>query len=312
MTQPAYRLRPNKAVDRLIFVEAIQRFADLKDLRGYTYFGFGGAFLEDFRVLSDFFSGFSFVSIEESEEVVKRQQFHLPCRNIRLQHASFQTFLDSYAPQGDQGIFWLDYTKLELSQFSEFELLLQKVELWSMVKITLRAQPRGFGSFGNFRSIFARVLPAGTSRLPTRPLDFASLISRMLRIAAQRGLVGYSDRVFQPISSFFYNDSTPMMTLTGVVCPSDCLGLVRNAYENWEFRNLDWNPPTHISVPVLSTKERLALQTVLPCDDSAGILMQMALGYKLGGGGRHDDTQQQLRQYARFHKYYPYYVAAVP
>ena len=45
------------------------------------------------------------------------------------------------------------------------------------------------------------------------------LILRMLRIAAQRSLAGYPDRLFQPVSSFFYNDSTPILTLTGVVCP---------------------------------------------------------------------------------------------
>ena len=135
----------------------------------------------------------------------------------------------------------------------------RRVELWSIVKITLRAQPRDYKCFGKFHERFARILPGGTDHLPGRPMQFAKLISRMLRIAAQRALASYPDRRFQPVSSFFYNDSTPMLTLTGIVCPPDCIGVVRGAYENWDFKNLDWNPPTQISVPVLSTKERLWL-----------------------------------------------------
>lgn len=312
MTQPAYRLRPNKAVDRLLFVEAIQRIADLKDLTEYTYFGLGGPFLEDFRILNDFFEELKLVSIEVNEEVIKRQQFHLPRRDIRLQHTSFHAFLGGYSPQGEKSIFWLDYTRLDWSDVRDFMSLLQRVELWSIVKITLRAQPRDYKCFGKFHERFARILPGGTDHLPGRPMEFAKLISRMLRIAAQRALGSYPDRRFQPVSSFFYNDSSPMLTLTGIVCPPDCIDLVRKAYENWGFENLDWNPPTQISVPVLSTKERLALQSVLPCDDSAGMLLQLALGYKLGDDRRRDDTRQQLLQYAKFQKYYPYYVSAVP
>ena len=312
MTQPAYRLRPNKAVDRLLFVEAIQQMADLMDLTEYTYFGFGGPFLEDFRILNDFFGDLKLVSIEANEEVIKRQQFHLPRRNIRLRHTSFHEFLGGYSSKGEKSIFWLDYTGLRWSDVSDFMSLLQSVELWSIVKITLRAQPRDYKCFGDFRKLFNLIIPGGINRLPVRPVQFAKLILQMLHIAAQKALVGYPDRLFQPVSSFFYNDSTPMLTLAGIVCPRGAAPAVCDAFESWDFANLDWNPPTQISVPVLSTKERLALQSVLPCDDSAGILLQLALGYKLGDGGPRDNTQQQLQQYAAFQKYYPYYVSAVP
>ena len=312
MTQPAYRLRPNKAVDRLLFVEAIQRMAGLKDLTEYTYFGLGGPFLEDFRILNDFFGDLKLVCIEKNEEVIKRQQFHLPCRNIRLRRASFHTFLERYTPKGEKSIFWLDYTGFQWNEVEDFMSLLQRVELSSMVKITLRAQPSDHKCFGKFHERFARIIPGGTDCLPRRPVQFAQLILRMLQIAAQRALASYPDRWFQPVSSFFYKDSTPILTLTGVVCSPDDVKAIRDAFETWGFANLDWDRPTHISVPALSTKERLALQSVLPCDDSAGMLLQLALGYKLGDGGRRDNTQRQLQQYASFQKYYPYYVSAVP
>ncbi|MGH7814651.1 MAG: O-methyltransferase [Candidatus Binataceae bacterium] len=51
MKAPAYHLRPNKAVDRLIFMEAIQHLEGVHPLDSYTYYGFGGPFLEDCRLI---------------------------------------------------------------------------------------------------------------------------------------------------------------------------------------------------------------------------------------------------------------------
>ena len=123
MTQPAYRLRPNKAVERFLFVEAVQRMANLKDLSEYTYYGFGGPFLEDFRILNDFFTELGLVSIEEKEEIIKRQQFHLPSRRIKLRHVPFRSFLGSYTPGGEKSIFWLDYTSTVSIWFCRVDML---------------------------------------------------------------------------------------------------------------------------------------------------------------------------------------------
>ena len=312
MTTPAYRLRPNKAVDRFLFLEALQHLAGLKDLSEYTYYGLGGPFLEDVRILGDFFNGLRLVSIEENEQTVKRQQFHLPSRDVRLLHMPFHRFLKSYAPTGEKGIFWLDYTRLLWEEVDDFMMLIQRVEPWSMAKITLRVQPRDFEQSGQLRATFAKILPPGINDPPARPASFAALVLRMLRIATQRALKTHRDRSFQPISAFFYNDSTPILTLTGLVSPPNDIDVIRDAFESWEFANLSWNSPTRISVPALSTKERLTLQSVLPCDESAGKLLEIALGYMLGDGGPKDNTQQQLKQYAAFHKYYPYYITAQP
>ena len=102
-TVDATRLPPKAPTKRLTAccsVEAIQRIADLKDLTEYTYFGLGGPFLEDFRILNDFFGDLKSVSIEVNEEVIKRQQFHLPRRDIRLRHTSFHAFLGGYTAPG--------------------------------------------------------------------------------------------------------------------------------------------------------------------------------------------------------------------
>ena len=45
-----YRLRPNKAVDRELFLSLLMRLAPALSLEKYHYVGLGGPFLEDFRL----------------------------------------------------------------------------------------------------------------------------------------------------------------------------------------------------------------------------------------------------------------------
>ena len=66
---PAYHLRPNKAVDRLVFLEILRVLELLvSSLDEYTYIGFGGPYLEDFRLIAQMFPTLEMISIEEDEE----------------------------------------------------------------------------------------------------------------------------------------------------------------------------------------------------------------------------------------------------
>ena len=143
MRHPAYHLRPNKAVDRLTLVDAIRRVGKLGDLSDYTYYGMGGPYLEDFRLLYEFYPEIRMISIEEDEDTFKRQQFHLPCRTPRLtlKKTEFKSFLAQYEPNDEKSIFWLDYVGLEYGHFEDFMVLLGKVAANSVVKMTLELNP---------------------------------------------------------------------------------------------------------------------------------------------------------------------------
>ena len=84
MIQPAYHLRPNKAVDRFVLLEIIRRLEQFEDLADYTYYGLGGPYLEDFRVLYEMRDDIGMVSIESKERIFKRQALSPP-----MQHPTF-------------------------------------------------------------------------------------------------------------------------------------------------------------------------------------------------------------------------------
>jgi hypothetical protein len=316
MKHPAYHLRVNKTVDRLTLIDAVKRIARLNNLAEYTYYGFGGPYLEDFRLLYEFYPEIKMVSIESDDETFKRQRFHAPCNEsqLKLRKLNFKSFLARYDPRDEKSIFWLDYTGLEFGNFEDFMLLLGNVSANSIIKITLRCESTDYigkdDKQEEFRQKFEEVLPYSYATPPIHLVDFAELLQDMVQIAAQKSLSSGMPMTFHPISSFCYKDGVGMFTLTGVVCQRTETAKINAAFKGWKFANLTWKRPMLIDLPTLSTKERLHLQRRLPCSKGSGRTLRLALGYLIEGNKK--STEKRLKQYADFHRYSPYFMKALP
>ena len=320
MRSPAYHLRPNKAAERFAFIEAIKRLDRIGNLEEYTYYGLGGPYLEDCRLFYELYPEITVVSIEESEEVVKRQRFHLPCGSLTLESTDMKSFIVHYQPDDRKSIFWLDYTRLEYGCYDDFKMLLGKATEKSMIKITLRAEPDDFwdeykeprsNKIEEFQKEFRTILPDPAAVPPQVSAELAHLMQRMLQISAQQVLsAATTTLVFQPVSSFYYSDGTGMFTLTGIVSKRSNQWRIKRAFRGWEFANLDWQKPRQIDIPILSTKERLLLQPLLPCINAGGATLREKLGYLIDDDIR--KTDEALEQYADFHRYSPYFIRGVP
>jgi hypothetical protein len=320
--QPAYHLRSNKAVDRLTLIDAIKGCARLvDDISEYTYYGFGGPYLEDFRLLYEFYPEIRMISIEDNDEIFKRQRFHAPCHatKLRLRKTEFKSFLARYEAGSEKSIFWLDYLDLKYGHFEDFMVLLEKVSPNSLIKISLRCEPSDYLDKDeavasqrrkDFQRQFQEILPHPSDEPPTAFADFAKLLQDMVQISSQKALPGALPLKFVPISSFQYADGAGMFTLTGMVCRRPDEAKVKGVFRRWHLGNLNWSAPRIIDVPTLSTKERLHLQHRLPCNRNAGRVLRLALGYFIDNGARR--TEAKLRQYADFHRYFPYFMKAVP
>lgn len=128
MKHPPYHLRVNKAVDRFLLVEILNILKKHCDISNYTYYGFGGPFLEDCRLINAHCPEIKIVSIEKNEQTFKRQQFHCFSKILDLQHDDFASFLANFSSTGGE-IFWLDYTDLKFGHFDDFMSTLEKVSL---------------------------------------------------------------------------------------------------------------------------------------------------------------------------------------
>lgn len=317
MAAPAYHLRTNKAIDRLLFVDLLQTLSRLSsvDINEYSYFGLGGPYMEDIKLVHDVFPKMPMSSLEKCSKVYKRQKFHKPTSNVKLLNTDLSSFIADYNEQG-KGIFWLDYTSLELSSFEDLVTLLSRVASDSIVRITLQCHPSNLrnksyhpkdedGNFLNdkeeeFRRKFSNYLPISHEEIPRKPILLAKLLQDMIRTASHQTELG--DDVFVPLSSTYYKDGAGIFTFTGMLCSKPKYQLVKQGLTNWKHRSLNWQKhPVHIDVPILSTKERLHIQPHLPCD---GRTLSRSLGYNLGGA--------QMKQYAEFYREYPFFIRSAP
>lgn len=307
---PPYHLRPNKAVDRHLFMESIRFVVPAKEMSSYKYFCMGGPFLEDCRLFHEFFPNTRMVSIEELDWILERQKFNKPCRTIELVHSEIGDFIDNYFSGNERSIFWLDYTGLESDQISEFQQLLGKVEAGSVVKVSVQSEPNRYireSRKNGLKEEFEEFLPSPGVKIPAEIEKFGFLLQQMFEIASQRALAGF-DLCFQPISSFVYRDGTGMFTLTGVVVEEGKESSIKETLKPWKYKNTDWAiEPKLINVPVLTTKERQSLQALLPTVKRD---LVKSLGFKV-----EDDDKENakiMEQYADFYVQYPYFVKGVP
>lgn len=328
----AYHLRENKAIERNLFIELLARVGRVVNISDYTYIGFGGPFLEDFKALHAALRIDKMISIEMDTNVYKRQKFNSPSTFINLQNCSFNEFLSQYEFIGGN-IIWLDYTApSELyQQLSEFRQLISKLGRFDIGKITLNANPQGLG--GNNQSpqtLHAERRDTLLSRLgdfnkfdiaedDVLPKKYPSTLSRAI-LSSVSGLASRTTgEYFQPLSSFVYKDGGhQMLTITGIILNAKddrdkAEFLETSRLDHWPFRNLDWSNPLEISVPALSAKERLKLDEALPLNSTLnpGNELVNYLGYCPSEISNVSETKKLLTHYAKFYRAFPLFSRVV-
>lgn len=327
MKHPPYHLRTNKAVDRLLLVDIVRALKSTSNYSEFTYYTLAGPFLEDLRVMDHYFPQMRLVSLESNAQTYRRQRFHQFTSRIVLLLQSMTDFLARTYVPGEKDMFWLDYTDLKYPHLVDFQVVLKNAPLGSLVRITLRAEPeldldplKGRVSDEElkrvkeqleeaFKDEFLRVLPHEGVDAFASLRDYARMVQLMVRRAASTALdTSGSKRDFLPIQSTRYNDHTQMLSVTGIICNRTEIAATRINLGSVHFANFDWEEPTEVNIPALSTKEQLHLEAYLPVPDGidAGEWLFPLLGYRI-----HDTTKSsklQLSYYADHHREYPNFV----
>ncbi|MGO9119046.1 MAG: O-methyltransferase [Desulfomonilaceae bacterium] len=338
--QPAYHLRPNKAVDRFIFVELLRALEVLQSLKDHVYIGFGGPFLEDFRLLAQLFPYLESISIESDEETYKRQLFHLCSSNMKAMHRKFKDFLATDFPIDRPVIVWADYTEMKRQCLLEVADIARRAVPWSVFRITVQAEnpirtelhltkwipPRVPGKKeGDFRKLQKRYRDDWA--IDGISFDhrwfawegftdegFPILLSRMIGAVISGSCS--RPKTFVPLHAVKYSDGTIMLSLTGIFCLNEEREQILNHFRKYcEFcgdGNSTIDEIDEIDVPVLTTKERLRLDGILPTPDSDGKTCERKLGYLIEGDGSEVHSARKMQHYEKYYRLYPYFGKLVP
>jgi hypothetical protein len=312
-----YHLRPNKAVERQLFIELLLKINRFCSLSEYVYLGFGGPFLEDFKIIHSYFDNKRMISLEIEPHVYKRQCFNKPLGCIKCLNKSSKDYIDSYDLK-DNAIIWLDYVepkKLE-EQLSEFQSLLGKIQHYDVVKITLNANPDALGNKGKtpeekqkhrFQVLKSRIgkrLPSNVDEHQINKEQLPQVLCGVLKNVAQTKITEVlPNHLFQPLTAFVYSDGPhQMLTLTGILLDKNEIKNFLNltTIDSWTFAIKKWGPPERIDVPILTLREKMFIDSFLPNSSHKDIHEQMNFYFD-------EDPQKSLEMLKNYVKYYRYY-----
>ena len=267
-----YRLRPNKAVDRELFLSLLSRLNHALDIAGYKYVGLGGPFLEDFRLIHARIGIREMDCIEMEAAVHHRQIFNRPVESINCVHSSLEDYLSS-SEFVSPIVLWLDYTdprqlRTQIESFADQAL---ELPLGSVIRITLNANPESLGKppagqeasvlpmrLASFKARVRDYCPAGFVEADMTQKRFGASVLGALKLAIDKRILEVRDRKVCWALATTYADGQAMATAT-IVVVADSDTVVDPLLKGWEFYSLPAEPLV-LDMPALSTLERLTME----------------------------------------------------
>ena len=318
-----YRLRPNKAVDRELFLSLLMRLTPSLSLENYQYVGLGGPFLEDFRLVHARLGLRRMACVETEQEVHKRQLFNRPIASIECVHATLEDYLDGHDFEAP-AIIWFDYTEPKgiTTQIERFARTIGTVPLGSVLRVTLNANPESLGKpnanevsveiddvassdrkerptvqewrLARFKERVGQLFPSGLSADGMTQKRFGFSVLRVLKLAVEKEALNFRDRRIVWALTTHYKDGQAMVTAALVVCAADNTA-IEELVKGWEFYSTS-DSPHRLDLPALSTLERLTMES----NDDVRAKMTFELP-------KSDMGEDPFSVFKKFYRIYPHF-----
>jgi hypothetical protein len=316
-------LRPNKAVDRELFLSLLMRLAPTLSLEKYHYVGLGGPFLEDFRLVHARLGIGRMTCVESEKEVHRRQVFNRPIASLECVHSTLEDHLDGLDFEVP-AIIWFDFTepKAVTTQIQRFSRTIGTVPLGSVLRVTLNANPESLGKpdpgevsvevddavsgdraqkpttqewrLARFKERIGPLFPSGIPAEGMMHRNYGRTLLRVLQLAVDREALSFRDRRIVWALATHYKDGQAMVTAALVVCAVDDT-VIEELVKGWEFYSTT-DAPHRLELPALSTLERLTMES----DADA----QAKLGFALPESDMGEDPFEVFK---KFYRIYPHF-----
>ena len=268
-----YDLRPAKQVERRMLVDALHMLAMAGfPVRDYQYTGFGSIYFVDFVLFHKLLGIRRMVSVEHSTKVKKRVDFNKPYAFVDVVMGSAADVIPRLSADVKH-LLWLDYDSvLSAGQISDVRLAGTYLSPGSLLLVTVDVEPPGSADDGpkQWKEHFHN--EAGELALSfDRLSDFAesNLININVRVLARAIEAGLSGRdvSFFPLFNFLYADGHRMLTIGGMIVTDAELRRIKGSQlMDTHFIRRDLRKaPYSIRIPRVTRKERLYLDSMMPC-----------------------------------------------
>ncbi|MFF2222481.1 O-methyltransferase [Streptomyces globisporus] len=264
-----YQLRPSKAVQRHMIVDVCRRLSAMARIAEYQYIGFGALEFVDFHLMHRALNINEMVSIEGDVSSIERHTFNRPFKTVRVLPGRASDVLAELNWER-LSIVWLDYTqRLDEEVIHDVSLLCGRLQPGSALFITLNAHPEG--KIDQRRESLVKFV--GEERIPANVTDDSLAIWGLA--ATQRTILSdiittaLRDREisaqWRQVVDIHYADGAKMQTFGGVVVgPGSSVAFDSCRFKELDFVSFPGDEPYNIRVPVLTAKERRALEEQVP------------------------------------------------
>lgn len=317
-----YQLRPNKFIDRQMFLEVLARLVGKYGPENYIYVSMGGRHLIDHHAVYDRLGIEALYAFDKDAHVVARQEFNKPTNKAvckAMSSADLPGKIDEIVeafPTRENLIVWLDYTDVRrrLEQLQEAVQTLERMAHGDIFRITLNADPRRLPTDGwkdagakgpyeyraeQLRGQIPRYLPVAIKSISDS--DLPKVLASCVEIAAKKAEAAKPNLQITPVLITSYDDGTPMLTVTCAVSDKNEADKFPPAhFLKWKFACRGWDDVRMIYAPTLSAREQHRFNEIMHRSPKE---MLAALSFKPG-----DDDEQCLRalsSYKSLHRYYP-------
>lgn len=292
-SQPLYHLRPNKYIDRSLFVEALLKLAGLYNFSLYRYVGFGSYSFDDFKAIHCKLGISSMVSLEADEKIAKRADFNKPYKCIEIVQERSSDCLSQLTEYDSGQIVWLDYTSSKdiYSQFSDAITLLRRSQPGDVLRFTFNANPATLASSKDdlsekelHETRFAVLKVRLEEYLDPKALPkdmnlktYPRVLRNSLHYALNREVGApnpYDTKRILPLFSTVYQDGQQMLTAAYIVVNSGQEEeRIRILFDGWEIPCLEWDAEERIQIPYLTDREYWEVIRQLPAENGAESLL---------------------------------------
>lgn len=280
-----YSVRPAKAIERKMMIEAFRRLDLAWPVGNYRYIGLGSIYFSDFLLIHQNLGVRDMISLEREENHKTRFEFNRPFGCVEVKFRKKEDPLPEL-PWNKPSIVWLDYDgKVNSSVLADLRTTIQNVPSGSVVCVSVNAEadrpPNGTVDVDQWRlnefsdRIGEGAVPQGTKGADLRQKPGQRKIWEVLSNALADQLVIRNGRpdvrpetlMAQQIFHFNYEDDAAMLTLGWVIYSvKDCGAASKCDFGSLPFVRSD-DVSHRIFAPKLTPKEIRYFNAFLPHDN---------------------------------------------
>lgn len=305
-----FGLRPSKSIQRQIVFGGIRLLQRELGAKEAVYVGLGSIWFVDFVMAHKILSIDKMISIEQHDIGYRRALFNSPFATVEVRQGSSSEVLprlcEDQSVNGHPWVIWLDYDKcFDEDASDDVRLIVESAPEDSIVLVTFNAAESKYGAAkerpDRLKELFEGVVPANLSRSQCKDDSMQRTLAD-LGVKFMKSIASEAQRPggFIPAFQIVYKDTTPMVTVGGVL-PSKA----NRQLADKRVKARDWRcqPNAAIQAPLLTIREAMALQSRLPGPVGLTRGVVRALGFDL--------EEEQIRVYERYYREYPFFAEVV-